>query len=91
MSDIFDALADLGMVERLDQRIVRQRAQERGGHEQGRAEGVRPLPLERPDQRGRGEGGGDRGGRGELIGAQGLLNLQRPAVEVALSPSSFER
>jgi hypothetical protein len=34
---------------------------------------------------------GDRGGCGELLGAQHFLNLQCAAVEVALSPSGFER
>ena len=37
------------------------------------------------------ERGGDRGGRGELLGAQHGLNLLCPGVEVALAPSGFER
>ena len=58
--------ARLGMVERLDQRVVRQRAQQRGRDQQRRAESVRPLPLERPDQRGRGEGGERRPDQGRF-------------------------
>ena len=36
---------------------------------------------------GRGERGGDRGGGGELLGAQHGLDLLGPGVEVALAPS----
>jgi len=36
------------------------------------------------------ERGGDRGGGGQLLAAQHLLNLQCSAVEVTLAPSGFE-
>ena len=54
------------------------------------------LAVELGDDADRGAGagperGGDRGGRGELLGAQHGLNLQCPGVEVALAPSGFER
>jgi len=39
---------------------------------------------------GRGECGGDRGGGGELLGAQRGGDLLGPCIEVALSPSMFE-
>jgi len=39
---------------------------------------------------GRGECGGDRGGCGELLGAQRCGDLLSPSIEVALSPSAFE-
>ena len=39
---------------------------------------------------GRGECGGDRGGRGELLGAQRCGDLLGAGIEVALSPSAFE-
>jgi len=36
-------------------------------------------------------GGGDRGRGGELLGAQRSADLLRPAVDIPLSPSGFER
>ena len=39
---------------------------------------------------GRGECGGDRGGGGELLGAQHSRDLLGAGIEVALSPSVFE-
>ena len=40
---------------------------------------------------GRGERGGDRGRGGELLGAQHCCDLFGAGIEVALSPTAFER
>ena len=53
------------------------------------------LSVQRGDDMDRGSGGGpegcsDRGGCGELFGAQDGLNLERSGVDIALSSSGFE-
>ena len=54
------------------------------------------LAVELGDDADRGPGtgperGGDCGGGGQLLGAQHFLNLQCPGIEIALTPSGFER